>query len=240
MARLPDLMQFAAEHGLKIGTIADLIEYRSRTESLVQKISTRQLVTAHGEFTAHAYKDLPSDSVHLALVRGTWTGSHEVLARVHALATAAGCQLVATCDLVIASEQAAFALPGGKSNLFCHTPLVAVSRSIGRKRALELALTGDPINAQTAADWGLVNRVVPRAELEAATLELAVRISRRSSMGLRLAKESVNRAEDRMGVTDVVHAAHSLHVLGHSHNLNTHGILVDPEGARVIRESKKK
>ena len=83
MARLPDLMQFAAEHGLKIGTIADLIEYRSRTESLVHKISSRQLATAHGEFTAHAYKDLPSDSVHLALVRGTWSAETAVLARVH-------------------------------------------------------------------------------------------------------------------------------------------------------------
>ena len=69
---------------------------------------------------------------------------------------------------------------------------------------------------------------------------VGLRIAQRSSMGLRLAKESVNRAEDRMGVTDVVHAAHSLHVLGHSHNLNTNGILVDPAGARVIRESKKK
>ena len=83
MARLPDLMQFAAEHNLKIGTIADLIEYRSRTESLVQKISSRQLNTAHGAFTAHAYKDLPSDSVHIALVRGEWAGDHAVLARVH-------------------------------------------------------------------------------------------------------------------------------------------------------------
>ena len=104
-----------------------------------------------------------------------------VLARVHALATAAGCQLVATCDLVIASEQAAFALPGGKSNLFCHTPLVAVSRSIGRKRALELALTGDPINAQTAADWGLVNRVVPHDQLDAACLDLIQRATRGSA-----------------------------------------------------------
>jgi enoyl-CoA hydratase/carnithine racemase len=104
-----------------------------------------------------------------------------VLARVHALATAAGCQLVATCDLVIASEQAAFALPGGKGNLFCHTPLVAVSRSIGRKRALELALTGDPINAQTAADWGLVNRVVPHDQLDAACLDLIQRATRGSA-----------------------------------------------------------
>ena len=104
-----------------------------------------------------------------------------VLARVHALATAAGCQLVATCDLVIASEQAAFALPGGKGSLFCHTPLVAVSRSIGRKRALELALTGDPIDAQTAADWGLVNRVVPHAQLDAACMDLILRATRGSA-----------------------------------------------------------
>ena len=83
MARLPDLMTFAAEHGLKIGTIADLIEYRSRTESLVTKISSRPMGTAHGEFVAHAYKDLPSDSVHIALVRGSWAADHSVLARVH-------------------------------------------------------------------------------------------------------------------------------------------------------------
>src|SRR5712692_6763413 len=83
-----------------------------------------------------------------------------VLARVHALATAAGCQLVATCDLAIASTEASFATPGGKGGWFCTTPMVAVSRNIGRKRALEMALTGDTIDAQTAADWGLVNRVV--------------------------------------------------------------------------------
>ncbi len=83
-----------------------------------------------------------------------------VLARVHALATAAGCQLVATCDLAIAAENASFATPGGKGGWFCTTPMVAVSRSIGRKRALEMLLTGDTIDAHTAADWGLVNRVV--------------------------------------------------------------------------------
>jgi len=75
-----------------------------------------------------------------------------VVARVHALATAAGCQLVASCDLAIAAESAGFALPGGKGGLFCHTPLVAVARNIGRKRALELALTGDAISAATAAE----------------------------------------------------------------------------------------
>lgn len=83
-----------------------------------------------------------------------------MLARVHAIATAAGCQLVATCDLAVASTEASFATPGGKGGWFCTTPMVAVGRNIGRKRALEMALTGDTIDAQTAADWGLVNRVV--------------------------------------------------------------------------------
>jgi 3,4-dihydroxy 2-butanone 4-phosphate synthase/GTP cyclohydrolase II len=83
MARLPDLQIFAAEHGLKIGTIADLIEHRSRTESLVQKVSTRTLQTAHGEFTAHAFRDQPSQGVHLALVKGSWDPDTEVPVRVH-------------------------------------------------------------------------------------------------------------------------------------------------------------
>ena len=83
MARLPDLQIFAAEHGLKIGTIADLIEYRSRNESLVHKVGSRTLSTAHGDFTAHAYKDMTGGAVHLALVKGTWQPDTEVLTRVH-------------------------------------------------------------------------------------------------------------------------------------------------------------
>src|SRR5437762_12540993 len=88
-----------------------------------------------------------------------------VLARVHGLATAAGCQLVATCDLAVASTEAGFATPGGKGGWFCTTPMVAVSRNIGRKRALEMLLTGDTIHAHTAAEWGLINRVVPPEQL---------------------------------------------------------------------------
>ncbi|TMD69500.1 MAG: enoyl-CoA hydratase [Chloroflexi bacterium] len=88
-----------------------------------------------------------------------------VLARVHAIATAAGCQLVATCDLAVASTEAVFATPGGKGGWFCTTPMVAVSRNIGRKRALEMLLTGDTIHAHTAADWGLINRVVSPDQL---------------------------------------------------------------------------
>jgi enoyl-CoA hydratase/carnithine racemase len=101
-----------------------------------------------------------------------------VCARVHALATAAGCQLVASCDLAVAAEEAAFALSGVKSGLFCHTPLVAVARNIGRKRALEMALTGDPIDARTAAEWGLVNRVVPADRLDEETWDLITRATR--------------------------------------------------------------
>ena len=111
-----------------------------------------------------------------------------VIARVHALATAAGCQLVASCDLAIAAESAAFAIPGGKGGLFCHTPLVAVSRNIGRKRALEMALTGDAIDAATAADWGLINRAVPDDQLDEAVADLARRATRGSVLSKALGK----------------------------------------------------
>lgn len=95
-----------------------------------------------------------------------------VLARVHGLATAAGCQLVSTCDLAVAADTAAFATPGGKGGWFCTTPMVALSRNIGRKRALEMLFTGDPIDAQTALNWGLVNRVVPAEKLHEESLRL--------------------------------------------------------------------
>jgi enoyl-CoA hydratase/carnithine racemase len=113
-----------------------------------------------------------------------------VLASVAGLATAAGCQLVATCDLAVASSEARFAAPGGRGGLFCHTPMVAVSRSVGRKRALEMLLTGDPIDAATAADWGLVNRVVPPDDLAAATRALADRIAGASPLVVGIGKQA--------------------------------------------------
>lgn len=112
-----------------------------------------------------------------------------VIARVHGLATAAGCQLVATCDLAVASEEAGFAIPGGKGGWFCHTPLVALARNVGRKRALEMAFTGDSIDAATALDWGLVNRVVPPDDLDRATIELLERATRGSAMSKGLGKQ---------------------------------------------------
>jgi enoyl-CoA hydratase/carnithine racemase len=113
-----------------------------------------------------------------------------VIAQVQGLATAAGCQLVATCDLAIASDQAAFATPGVKIGLFCTTPMVALSRAVGRKRALEMLLTGKLVDAATAVEWGLVNRVVPAVELESATRELACQIAQASSFTVGLGKQA--------------------------------------------------
>jgi enoyl-CoA hydratase/carnithine racemase len=113
-----------------------------------------------------------------------------VIAEVGAVATAAGCQLVATCDLAIASEDAKFATPGVRIGLFCTTPMVALSRAIGRKRAMEMLLTGDFIDARTAADWGLVNRVVPAAHLHDETLALARKIAEASGPIVALGKSA--------------------------------------------------
>ena len=113
-----------------------------------------------------------------------------VIAEVQGTATAAGCQLVAACDLAIASEEAVFATPGVKIGLFCTTPMVALSRAVGRKRALEMLLTGAPVDARTAAEWGLVNRVVPASELRAETRRLAARISEASELVVAIGKQA--------------------------------------------------
>ncbi len=113
-----------------------------------------------------------------------------MIAKVHGIATAAGCQLVAACDLVVAAEGTRFATPGVKIGLFCSTPMVPVSRAVGRKRALELLLTGEPIDAATAADWGLVNRVVPAEQLDAAVQELVAAVARSSPLTVGIGKEA--------------------------------------------------
>ena len=114
-----------------------------------------------------------------------------VVARVHGLATAAGCQLVASADLAVASEDAGFAAPGGKGGWFCHTPMVSVARNVGRKRAMELALSGDVIDARTALDWGLVNKVVPAAQLDEATRDLLDRATRGSAQSKGIGKQAM-------------------------------------------------
>jgi enoyl-CoA hydratase/carnithine racemase len=133
------------------------------------------------------------------------TAVHEipqpVIARVHGVATAAGCQLVAACDLAVAASDARFATPGVNIGLFCSTPMVPVARAIGRKRALEMLLTGDPIDAATAAEWGLVNRVVPPEELDGAVDALAARICRSSAEVIGLGKR-VFYAQDGLKEAD--------------------------------------
>jgi enoyl-CoA hydratase/carnithine racemase len=114
-----------------------------------------------------------------------------VVARVHGLATAAGCQLVASADLAVASEDAGFATPGGKGGWFCHTPMVAVARNVGRKRAMELAMSGDVIDARTALGWGLVNQVVPAGQLDSAVQDLLERVTRGSAESKGIGKQAL-------------------------------------------------
>jgi enoyl-CoA hydratase/carnithine racemase len=113
-----------------------------------------------------------------------------VIACVHGVATAAGCQLAASCDLVVAAEDARFATPGVNIGLFCSTPMVALSRAIGRKPAMEMLLTGSLIDAAQAKEWGLVNRVVPAANLADATASLAAEIAAKSPLTLAIGKNA--------------------------------------------------
>ncbi len=113
-----------------------------------------------------------------------------VVAEVQGMATAAGCQLVATCDLAVAVEEATFATPGVKIGLFCTTPMVALSRAIGRKRALQMLMTGEAVSSRVAADWGLVNEVVSAAELRPRTKELALKIAGASPLTLAIGKQA--------------------------------------------------
>jgi enoyl-CoA hydratase/carnithine racemase len=132
-----------------------------------------------------------------AVMRAMQSAPQVVIARVHALATAAGCQLVASCDLAVAAESAGFALPGGKGGWFCHTPSVPVARAIGRKRLMEMALTGDVVDARTAAGWGLVNKVVPDDQLDAAVEDLLARATRGSRASKALGKLTLYAQLDR-------------------------------------------
>jgi enoyl-CoA hydratase/carnithine racemase len=119
-----------------------------------------------------------------------------VIAQVEGLATAAGCQLVASCDLAVAGESARFQVPGGRGGWFCTTPGVALARAVGRKHALEMLLTGEPIEARTAAAWGLVNRVVPDADVPRETRELLTRATRGSALSKALGKQAFHRQVD--------------------------------------------
>jgi len=120
-----------------------------------------------------------------------------VIARVHGIATAAGCQLVATCDLAVAAEDARFATPGVNIGLFCSTPMVALSRAVGRKQAMEMLLLGEMVPAAKAAEIGLINRVVPADALESECSDLAAKIVGKSPLVIKTGKEAFYRQIDR-------------------------------------------
>ncbi|HWC16450.1 MAG TPA: enoyl-CoA hydratase [Terriglobales bacterium] len=120
-----------------------------------------------------------------------------VIARVQGIATAAGCQLVSMCDLAVAADTATFAMPGVNIGVFCSTPAVGVARNIGRKRAMEMLLTGEPIDAATAQSWGLVTRVVPGSKLDAEIRRFTDIILSRSSATIRFGKQAFYRQIDR-------------------------------------------
>ncbi|MDH3498938.1 MAG: enoyl-CoA hydratase-related protein [Acidimicrobiia bacterium] len=119
-----------------------------------------------------------------------------VIAQVQGTAMAAGCQLVASADMAVAAASATFVVPGGKGGWFCTTPGVALARAVGRKRAIEMLFTGDPIDAHMAAEWGLVNRVVPDDELVEATMELMRRATRGSAASKAIGKRAFYRQVD--------------------------------------------
>jgi enoyl-CoA hydratase/carnithine racemase len=153
-----------------------------------------RLFSAGHDFGEMANQDLESVrrlfGVCTTLMQTIQSIPQPVVARVHGLATGGGCQLVATCDLAVAAEEATFCTPGGKGGLFCTTPMVAVGRSVGRKRALEMAMTGDAIDARTAEAWGLINLVVPMSELD----DASTRLLRRATRGSAIAKGIGKRA----------------------------------------------
>jgi enoyl-CoA hydratase/carnithine racemase len=144
----------------------------------------RELVAASITTSRHVF------DVCIELMSTIQSIPQPVIAEVRKIATAAGCQLVATCDLAVAATEARFATPGVRIGLFCTTPMVALSRAVGRKRALQMLLTGEPISAATAAEWGLINQVVSDEELSGATRSLALAIAGASSLTVALGKQA--------------------------------------------------
>jgi enoyl-CoA hydratase/carnithine racemase len=189
----------SADH---LAELREAVRYAGGTESTgIVLAGAGPVFSAGHDFADVAGRDLAETRELLRLcedlMRTMQSVSQVVVARVHGLATAAGCQLVASCDLAVAGESAGFALPGGKGGWFCHTPAVPVARSIGRKRLMEMALTGDVVDADTAERWGLVNHVVPDDELDSAVADLLARATRGSRSSKALGKETLYAQLDR-------------------------------------------
>ena len=168
---------------------AIVIEGAGRAFSAGHDLS--EMIGREREFLAHLFDrcSVMMETIHEV--------PQPVIAKVHGIATAAGCQLVAACDLAVAAEGTRFATPGVKIGLFCSTPMVPVSRAVGRKRAMQMLITGEEIDAATALDWGLVNRVVPSEDLESAVLELVQAITRSSAYTVATGKQAFYSQIDR-------------------------------------------
>jgi enoyl-CoA hydratase/carnithine racemase len=132
-----------------------------------------------------------------------------VIASVQGTATAAGCQLVATCDLAVAAEEASFATPGVHIGLFCSTPMVALSRNVPRKKAMQMLLTGEMVSAQQAVEWGLLNQAVPLSELKPATIKMAELIASKPASTVKIGKEAFYKQAE-MGLADAYNYAASV------------------------------
>lgn len=193
----------SARNALSTGLMAAL---QTEIDAIAQDISVRVVVIAangpafcaghdlrevRGTPTREAYEALFAQCS--ALMLSITRLPQPVIARVHATATAAGSQLVATCDLAVAAETARFATPGVNIGLFCSTPMVAVSRNMGRKQTMEMLLTGDMIHAEAARTGGLINKVVPDAELDDAVSAYARQIVSKSPLTLKIGKEAFYR-----------------------------------------------
>jgi enoyl-CoA hydratase/carnithine racemase len=184
---------------LELTECLDGIASRAEVRVVILQAAGRVFSSGHdlGEMTGRAiedYRDIFEKCTEL--MTKIQSIPQPVIAQVQGIATAAGCQLVATCDLAVASTEATFATPGVKIGLFCSTPMVALTRAIGRKRAMEMLLTGRVIDAATAAEWGLVNRVVPAAGLASETRKLAGQIAEASSYTVALGKQVFYRQID--------------------------------------------
>ncbi len=160
------------------------------------------------------------------------------IAQVQGRVIAGGLMLVWPCDLIVASDDARFSDPVVAVGVNGHEYFVH-AWELGARRAKELLFTGEEMTAAEAERIGMVNRVVPREELEKTTLALAEKVAARPSFGLTLAKQAVNQSQDAQGLWTAIQSAFSLHHLGHTHNRLSHGVLVDPEGAELVRQELK-
>lgn len=197
--------------GEMIDALAEAIERVAASDAIGLVLSGQGPVFSSGhDFADMRERDLASMTDLLercaAMMQRVATIPQVVLARIQGPATAAGFQLVASCDLAVAVDDAWFAAPGGRGGWFCHTPMVPVGHQVSRKRAAELAFTGDPIDAPTALQWGLVNRVVPATELDAACDDLLGRATRGSASSKAVGKATLHQQLD-LGVADAYELA---------------------------------